>query len=1090
MANGIVLHLDTTKSEFQNPMIELRQGDGNYQSLDITVTSNGEPFDLTGWTINFMGTTAGGFKIIDDAINVTNALQGEFTYTPTKAWGQDEGEFKNAYFSFVKANQTASSAAFRANVLSAVDLTAEEAGDYISIVDQTIDQLTSDLSSLATSVNDLKSQNLGIKTSDNTWTGTNTFNKQITGSFSTRGVTFTDFATVAGNMNTYSGQWRVGSNVVANSPVNNMTYYLIEVIPDISGTAGIIRVAQYGNSSYYYNVVNAGVLTTWNKVAKDETVVHNSGNETIGGSKTFSSTVNGNLNGNSTTATKLQTARKIGGVTFDGSGDINLPGVNATGNQSTTGNAATATKLQFARTINGTAFDGTSDITITGANALPVAGVYPTLADLVTANPEHSFIYVTTDNGNWNYWNVTSSSWAAGGVYQATGISDASITPQKLVTSYVPVNKSGKTYSTTSPSTTLFIPNQLLEKSGIVNVSGNFGSGNVTLFLLKKVDDTYVVMDKVNKTAVNGFQTFVTDFFVEGKGDEYIGVMGFVKYNNAGGTGFYGVNSANENNKVFTGATFTANYDLSVFPTFENIKLAQKIETLDNEINGKIVEKTTDGGEKDFATYDVASVAKKNYINNSALHEGNITVHVAITTAQTGKLYILEKDGLNFTVKKYKDVNFVAGENVVDMEYTASGSGNEYIGYFGIGYFKRSGGLGFYEAVPGDYIKGDTFTATDNTSGTVGVYDLAVYAEYSRVSLKTSIQSLSEKIDENDNKIVDLISSIKLTDYTMPKYSEVSGTVGFVGRWFDTTIGGVPVKATINEGSELYFKVKNTTTINVNFVLNSVKATPFFAYSIDGSPMTRQLITSPLLPTVTTDEHIVRVVIDGLTESEDKWIGEKGVAFKDVTVDAGGVVTGIAPKNRQILFHGDSITEGVRVLNMNADSTGNSATGAFPYIASSNLNSISYRVGFGATGVTKPGSGGVPELIQVIDNMTNARQAPYIEPDIVVMNMGTNDRAETSAVFTTKLNSVLDRLSIKYSGTPIFVMVPFIQAFKTEIENAVSTRSNMYIVETADWNITTTDGLHPDLAGGIVAGKKLADKIKSVIGKDFFIGQR
>ena len=98
MANGIVLNIDTTKSEFQNPMVQLRQGDGNYQSLAVTVTSNGEPFDLTGWTITFMGTTAGGFKIVDAASVATNALQGEFTYTPTKAWGQDQGEFKNAYF--------------------------------------------------------------------------------------------------------------------------------------------------------------------------------------------------------------------------------------------------------------------------------------------------------------------------------------------------------------------------------------------------------------------------------------------------------------------------------------------------------------------------------------------------------------------------------------------------------------------------------------------------------------------------------------------------------------------------------------------------------------------------------------------------------------------------------------------------------------------------------------------------------------------------------------------------------------------------------------------------------------------------------
>ncbi|MFK9757534.1 tail fiber protein, partial [Escherichia coli] len=65
------------------------------------------------------------------------------------------------------------------------------------------------------------------------------------------------------------------------------------------------------------------------------------------------------------TATKLQTARTIGGVSFDGSANIDLPGVNKAGNQSTTGNAATATKLQTARTINGVSFDGTKDITLT-----------------------------------------------------------------------------------------------------------------------------------------------------------------------------------------------------------------------------------------------------------------------------------------------------------------------------------------------------------------------------------------------------------------------------------------------------------------------------------------------------------------------------------------------------------------------------------------------------------------------------------------------------------------------------------------------------------------------------------------------------
>ena len=76
-----------------------------------------------------------------------------------------------------------------------------------------------------------------------------------------------------------------------------------------------------------------------------------------------------NTSGNAASATKLQTARRIGGVAFDGTADIALPGVNATGNQNTTGNAATATKLKTAVTIGGVSFDGSASISLPGVDA-------------------------------------------------------------------------------------------------------------------------------------------------------------------------------------------------------------------------------------------------------------------------------------------------------------------------------------------------------------------------------------------------------------------------------------------------------------------------------------------------------------------------------------------------------------------------------------------------------------------------------------------------------------------------------------------------------------------------------------------------
>ena len=73
-------------------------------------------------------------------------------------------------------------------------------------------------------------------------------------------------------------------------------------------------------------------------------------------------TLNQDTTGNAATATTLETARTIGGVSFDGSANINLPGVNTSGSQDTSGNSATATALETARTIHGVSFDGSANI--------------------------------------------------------------------------------------------------------------------------------------------------------------------------------------------------------------------------------------------------------------------------------------------------------------------------------------------------------------------------------------------------------------------------------------------------------------------------------------------------------------------------------------------------------------------------------------------------------------------------------------------------------------------------------------------------------------------------------------------------------
>ena len=77
-------------------------------------------------------------------------------------------------------------------------------------------------------------------------------------------------------------------------------------------------------------------------------------------------TLNQDTTGNAATATTLATARNIGGVSFNGSANIDLPGVNSAGNQNTTGSAAT---LTTARNIGGVSFDGSANIDLPGVNS-------------------------------------------------------------------------------------------------------------------------------------------------------------------------------------------------------------------------------------------------------------------------------------------------------------------------------------------------------------------------------------------------------------------------------------------------------------------------------------------------------------------------------------------------------------------------------------------------------------------------------------------------------------------------------------------------------------------------------------------------
>ena len=202
----------------------------------------------------------------------------------------------------------------------------------------------------------------------------------------------------------------------------------------------------------------------------------------------------GSTTGNAATATALETARTIGGVSFDGTGNIDLPGVNTAGNQATSSNAATATALATARTIGGVSFDGTGNIDLPGVNSAgnqntsgTAAGLSATLAVASGGTGATSFadksVIITQDTGTDT---LAAAAMDANGELLIGGTSGPAVATLTAGTGVTITNGDGTIEisapdvgDVTASSTTTFT-NKTIDADGTGNSISNIDIGNMT----------------------------------------------------------------------------------------------------------------------------------------------------------------------------------------------------------------------------------------------------------------------------------------------------------------------------------------------------------------------------------------------------------------------------------------------------------------------------------------------------------------------------------------------------------------------------------------------------------------------------------
>ncbi len=211
--------------------------------------------------------------------------------------------------------------------------------------------------------------------------------------------------------------------------------------------------------------------------------------------------ISSDITGNAATATVLETARTIGGVSFDGSANVNLPGVNTAGDQDTTGNAATATTLETARTIGGVSFDGSANIDLAGVNT---AGNQDTSGNAGTATTLETArnINGTSFDGSGDI-TVTAAAGTLTGATLNSSVTASSLTSVGTLTN---IETSGYLRG---PATFTIDPAAHGANTGTLVVAGNLQvDGTTTTIdaetLTIKDKDIIVAKDSINKVAADG----------------------------------------------------------------------------------------------------------------------------------------------------------------------------------------------------------------------------------------------------------------------------------------------------------------------------------------------------------------------------------------------------------------------------------------------------------------------------------------------------------------------------------------------------------------------------------------------------------
>jgi lysophospholipase L1-like esterase len=316
------------------------------------------------------------------------------------------------------------------------------------------------------------------------------------------------------------------------------------------------------------------------------------------------------------------------------------------------------------------------------------------------------------------------------------------------------------------------------------------------------------------------------------------------------------------------------------------------------------------------------------------------------------------------------------------------------------------------------------------------------------------------------------------------------GPLRLFGRWDLRT----PDRAvTVNSGSYILARFSGP-AVNALFDVSLNKAPLVsLAWRVDDGPWQESEVAAKLklADGLAGGPHTLWLMVRGFDQIQSRWKAplNSSITFLGLDLPGGQLMAPLDAWDHPKLtieFLGDSITEGVLVQpTCPTQPWQNDALDSYSWQTGMTLGAQWRQVGFGGTGMEKGGGGHAIGALNSFNFFHDGCPRDDWQPDLVVVNQGTNDRKKVlPAQYAPLYAQYLTMIRQAYPQAKIVALRPFNGAEVGAIQQVVDQRRaagdlQVYYIDTTGWY--TGKALHPDAEASKPLAAKLADVLMTTV---------